>query len=106
MKLFIKPFWTIKKESDEEIYLNMQKQRLMRDMEKTRQAMEDVYANFDNVTNPDLIDCYIYEMNSVLKRYKYLIEQAEKLDLPPASQITDPLYEKAPAAASLIQIDG
>lgn len=83
MNLLIKPFWTIKKESNEEIYLKIQKQRIVSDMEKTRQAMEDVYANFDNVTDPDLIDCYIYQMNSILKRYRYLIEQAEKLESPP-----------------------
>lgn len=106
MKLFIKPFQTTKKENDETVYLNMQRQRIMHDMEKTRQAMEDVYSNFDNVTDPDLIDCYIYEMNSVLKRYKFLIEQAEKLDPPPAAGMNGPLSEKSSVASSLIQIDG
>lgn len=102
MKLFIKPFWTAKKEPDESVCLEMQRQSLMRDMEKTKQAMEAAYSNFDNVTDPDLIDCYIYEVNAVLKRYKYLKEQADKLDLPPAAEITDPLCKEAPASSSFI----
>jgi len=102
MKLFIKPFWTAKKEPDESVCLEMQRQSLMRDMEKTKQAMEAAYSNFDNVTDPDLIDCYIYEVNAVLKRYKYLKEQADKLDLPPAAKITDPLCKEAPASSSFI----
>ena len=45
---------------------------------QTRRALEIAYSGFDNVTDPDLIDCYIYEVNSIMKRYKYLLEQAEK----------------------------
>lgn len=102
MKLFIKPFRAAKKEPDESVYREMQCQRLMQDMEKTKQAMEAAYSNFDNVTDPDLIDCYIYEVNAVLKRYKYLKEQADKLDLPPAPEIAESLCEEAPASSSFI----
>ena len=56
---------------------------LLQDIAKTRFALETAYAGFDNVTDPDLIDCYIYEINSSLKRYKYLIEQAAKMNLLP-----------------------
>ena len=63
---------------------------LLSDLEKTKKALEIAYAGFDNVTEPDLIDCYIYEMNSVLKRYKFLMEQAaailplpEEIHIPP-----------------------
>ena len=34
---------------------------------------------FDYVTDPDLIDCYIYEQNAVMKRYKYLLQKAASL---------------------------
>lgn len=56
---------------------------LLRDIDKTKFALETAYSNFDNVKEPDLIDCYIYEINSSLKRYKFLLEQAAKLNLPP-----------------------
>lgn len=101
MKLFIKPFWATKKEPDEKTCHDLQRQRLIEDMEKTKQAMDAAYSNFDNVTDPDLIDCYIYEVNAVLKRYKFLKEQADKLDLPPA-EITGSLYEEPPASSTFI----
>lgn len=71
---------------------NLSEKELMRnsilsDLEKTRCALEDAYAGFDNVTDPDLIDCYIYEVNSVLKRYKFLLEQAAKINLLPEEEL-------------------
>lgn len=58
-------------------------QRLMEDLKKTRTELEIAYSGFDNVTDPDLIDCYIYKVNAVLKRYKFLTEKAAELHLPP-----------------------
>ena len=40
---------------------------LMLDIQKTRCELENAYAGFDYVTDPDLIDCYIYEQNAVMK---------------------------------------
>ena len=51
---------------------------LREDMEKTRIALEIAYAGFDNATDEDMIDCYIYEINALLKRYKHLTELAAK----------------------------
>lgn len=59
----------------------LQKPTLQEELLQTRHALENAYAGFDNVTDPDLIDCYIYELNAVMKRYKYLLEQAAKNDL-------------------------
>ena len=57
----------------------IERNALLSDLEKTKRALEVAYAGFDNVVEPDLIDCYIYEANSVLKRYKFLMEQAAAL---------------------------
>ena len=51
----------------------------MEDLEKTKNELEIAYSGFDNVTDPDLIDYYIYEVNAVLKRYRYLLNQAAAL---------------------------
>ncbi len=51
------------------------KENLLEDLKKTRYALEVAYSGFDNVTDPDLIDCYIYQVNSILKRYKFLLEK-------------------------------
>lgn len=68
--------------SDEEIKRNA----LLDDLKKTKQALELAYMGLDNVTEPDLIDCYIYELNSVIKRYDFIMEQVAKLQ--PASEAT------------------
>ena len=47
---------------------------LLADIQKTQCALEIAYSGFDNVTDPDLIDCYIYEVNSALKRYRFLLQ--------------------------------
>ncbi len=56
--------------------LELQKISLREELLQARRALENAYCGFDNVTDPDLIDCYIYELNAVMKRYKYLMEQA------------------------------
>lgn len=54
---------------------------LQEELAKSRFALEIAYSNFDNVTDPDLIDCYIYEVNAVMKRYKYLLERAAETNM-------------------------
>ena len=61
--------------TSEDIYRNA----LLDDLRKTKEALETAYMGFDNVTEPDLIDCYIFELNSVITRYNYLLEQIGKL---------------------------
>ena len=51
------------------------KEDLLEDLKKTRYALEVAYSGFDNVTDPDLIDCYIYQVNAILKQYKFLLEK-------------------------------
>lgn len=78
---------------------NSEKNRLLMDISQTKAALENAYLGFENAVDPDLIDCYIYEVNSVLKRYKYLLGQMEKLN-----RITneDPGLCPEPPAYSLI----
>jgi hypothetical protein len=71
------------------------------DMEKTRYALETAYAGFDNATDPDMIDCYIYEVNALLKRYKYLTALADK-----EREATPVLCQKSPIQALLSHVFG
>ena len=68
---------------DADIIVDCQKLSIHEELAQTRYALEIAYSNFDNVTDPDLIDCYIYEVNAIMKRYKYLIEQAAEKNLLP-----------------------
>ncbi len=81
--------------SDEEV----QRSSLLYDLEKTKQALEIAYMGFDNVTEPELIDCYIYELNSVLKRYNFILAQLNKLQ--PAPEDASILNTEAPVAAMI-----
>ena len=73
--------------------LELQKITIREELLQARRALEDAYAGFDNVTNPDLIDCYIFELNAVMKRYKYLLEEAAKIDLIPKETV-DKTYDE------------
>ena len=50
---------------------------LMLELQKTRCELEDAYAGFDYVTEPDLIDCYIFRGNAAWKKYEFLLRQAK-----------------------------
>ena len=50
---------------------------LKESIEKTRRALEIAYAGFDNALEEDMIDSYIFEINALQKRYKYLTDLAE-----------------------------
>lgn len=55
------------------------KAQLMQEIETLQQALETANSNFENVCDPDLIDSYIYEINALSFRYKYLLRQYEKI---------------------------
>lgn len=61
---------------DDDIVVDREKMTLRDELLLTRNALENAYAGFDNATDPDLIDCYIFELNAVMKRYKYLLQKA------------------------------
>ena len=59
---------------------NKQYLDIVQDIALTKSALDSAYANFENVVNPDLIDCYIYEVNAVQKRYKFLLDLAREME--------------------------
>ena len=50
------------------------------DIEKTASDLNDAYTNLQNVTDPELIDYYIYHTKAVQTRYHYLLNCAKKLE--------------------------
>ncbi len=59
---------------------NQQPIRLIQqELEHTRIRIETVENNFENVTDPDLIDSYIFESNAAWKRYHFLLRQIRLL---------------------------
>lgn len=50
---------------------------LLADLAQTKIDLESAYANFENVTEPDLIDACIYEVNAVQMKYKFLLNRVK-----------------------------
>lgn len=50
---------------------------LLQEIAQAKQEMEDAYTNFQNASDPDLIDCYIFRGNAAWKRYQFLLRQAK-----------------------------
>ena len=53
------------------------KNPLTEELTDAGRALEIAYSRFENAVDPDLIDCSIYEVNSILERYKYLLKLAK-----------------------------
>lgn len=51
---------------------------LLDDLERTKKELDHVYAAFSNVTDPDLIDAYIYQLNSAQLRYRFLLNSVKE----------------------------
>ena len=51
---------------------------LLSELKSTRNALAAAYSNFDYALDPYLIDSSIYELNSVQKRYMFLLERAKE----------------------------
>ena len=54
---------------------------LLQELMMTKKAMYTAYSNLDNVTDPDLIDCYIYQLNSQEYQEVYLLAKAKESQL-------------------------
>lgn len=78
MKMIFRQSPCIPAESD--LIVDRQNLTIREELLLARNALENAYTGFDNVTDPDLIDCYIYELNAVMKRYKYLLQKAAELE--------------------------
>jgi hypothetical protein len=65
------------------------KPTIYEELEKTKAALEIAYSGFDNVTDPDLIDSYIYEVNAIMKRYRYLLQRAAEQSPLPQEKLSE-----------------
>lgn len=97
----MKIFFRQERKSELPVEVDFSRPTLTEDIEKTRYALEIAYAGFDNAIDPDLIDCYIYEVNSLLKRYTYLTNLAKEERVP-----VKELSSKSPVYTLVSQVLG
>lgn len=98
MKIFFSQNYQTPETLDEDFTLPS----LRDDLEKTRKALDTAYAGFDNAVDADMIDCYIYEINALLKRYKHLTELAAAEEAA-APEVT---YQSSPIRALVSHVFG
>lgn len=53
---------------------------LLAELTQTKNNLDSAYANFQNVVDPDLIDSYIYEVNAMQLRYKFLLGRLKQIE--------------------------
>jgi len=50
-------------------------------LEKIKSDLELIHASLDMVTDPDLIDSFIYEINALNTRYKFYLQLCKERDI-------------------------
>ena len=53
---------------------------LKAEIDRTRHRLESVRNQFEEVVDPTLIDCYIYELKAVQLRYQLLLRRFKLLE--------------------------
>lgn len=53
---------------------------LLEDLDRAKNDLASAYTNLSNMIEPDLIDCYIYEVQSVQMRYKFLLSRVKQIE--------------------------
>lgn len=57
---------------------NYENYELISEVKKTMKELKDAEIYFQSVTDPDLVDHAIYKLESLRKKYIYLIKKAKK----------------------------
>ncbi len=53
---------------------------LLDEIDSARREIDEAYINFQNASDPDLIDSYIYRGNAAWLRYRFLLRQAKIIE--------------------------
>lgn len=53
----------------------VEKQSLKAEIERSKNAIDSARNHFEQVVDPTLIDCYIYELNAAQLRYQFLLRR-------------------------------
>lgn len=61
--------------------LTLEQLRLRVEIERTRRTIDAARNHFEQVIDPMLIDCYIYELNAAQLRYQFLLRKFKSQEL-------------------------
>ena len=60
--------------------VNPQYTLLVHDLYKTRTELANAYSNLEYMTDPDLIDYYIYQVKAAQMRHKFLLAKVKQFE--------------------------
>ena len=60
-----------------------ERRELIASLASTRTLINQAYGSFNNVSDGDLIESYVFEINSLQARYNYLLRRVKELEAAP-----------------------
>ena len=60
-----------------------ERQELMASLARTRTLINQSYGGFNTVSDSDLIESYVFEINALHARYNYLLRKVKELEAVP-----------------------
>ena len=57
-----------------------ERRELMASLSHTRALINQAYGGFNSVSDSDLIESYVFEINSLQARYNYLLRRVKELE--------------------------
>ena len=57
-----------------------ERRQILEGMERTRQELNQAYAQFNSYSDPDLVESCVYTINALRSRYSYLIRRMKRLE--------------------------
>ncbi len=58
-----------------------EERRLKREIECVKHTIDTAHNHFEQVVDPTLIDCYIYELNAAQLKYQFLLRNCKSRGL-------------------------
>ena len=62
---------------------DMERRELMASLASTRTLINQAYGSFNSVSDGDLIESYVFEINALQARYNYLLRRVKELEAAP-----------------------
>lgn len=69
----------LRKKQDDLVFA-LEHSELREEINRTKSSIEAARNHFEEVVDPTLIDCYIYELNAAQLRYQFLLRRFKLLE--------------------------
>lgn len=65
----------------EETMAERDRRELLGEVDRTQKSLQQAFACFNYVSDPDLIEASVFEINALQARYAYLLKQLKELGM-------------------------